>query len=390
MSHALPFSKHHVDVYCLYKLSKFTSINRIRSVDTCSNMNKNIALIYDGDEIHNENVLCKLLKKNQYIAIKGYCTRSLFDKCHMTAYRGCGFGLQGFRVAIGIFLVKIGQDERSWTIVGPGSNYGPDFATLEELKIQVMHEVNKHPYRVGIETCMLNKDGDLMSPGVDAYDETLYCGKFKGESCFIPFNPTYLRPPDKRCGPNNGIQCIACKWAQDVKSISSINQSTCHIAFEKIFTGENTLADLFEGTPNNMKICNGSLKENSGTKIIFMTALEILHQKQRKKKTEHQNLQEKHNKNSYDIIGIDDMRITINSAECVVNIIRHVNSGHGSHVDEGGAMRGGCSRVGEKRGNTPIYKLHLTCRTKKTEETKTFDFDGYIGTCTECDMYMFT
>ena len=106
-----------------------------------------------------------------------------------------------------------------------------------------------------------------------------------------------------------------------------------------------------------------------------MTALEILH--------------ENESKNTYDIIGIDEMKITIGSAECVVNMIRHVQGGHGSHIDEGGGTRGGSTTVGSELGTPPIYKLHLTCETSRNETKKLSTFRGYTGIYTKCTIYMF-
>jgi len=339
-------------------------------------MNKNIALIYNGNVIHGAKVLCTLLNENQNIAIKGSWMDILYDRCDMASCRGSGFYFPGFGVNIGIFEVQIGPDELSWTIVGPGDNFRLNFGTFGELKKQIMHEVNKDPTRVGVEIDMFNKDGNLMSPGAMGYMGTWYCGKFKEKTGFILFNDENPCPEDKICGPKKGMQCVACKWSQDLQSISSIDQSTCHIAFEKLFKGKETLADLFEGTVHNMKICNGYHKTNSGFKAIFMTALEILH--------------ENASRNTYNIIGIEDMKITMGSAECIVNMIRqgghgsHVQGGHGSQIDEGGSGL----------GTPPIYKLYLNCVTTKLpppkhENEKPLTFRGYKGIYTNCTMYMF-
>ena len=78
------------------------------------------------------------------------------------------------------------------------------------------------------------------------------------------------------------------------------------------------------------------------------------------------------------------MKITIGSAECVVNMIRHVQGGHGSHIDEGGS----------ELGTPPIYKLYLNCvqtkpPTPKNEKEKSLTFRGYTGIYTKCTMNMF-
>jgi hypothetical protein len=354
-------------------------------------MDTRIALVKDGNTIHDEKTLCALLAKNRYIAISGTWHRALFKKCSMVAYRGSGFGLDGFAVPIGIFEIEVGPGAESWTVVGPGSNFEPKYATLKALERQILdeleHKMNmdkldepimdidqEQAQGVPVMTGAKNKDNDLVAAGTHEYIGTWYCGKFKGPTSFIPFNTRYTCPPDQICGPEDGIQCIACKWAQDVDSIGHIEQNNCHTEFGNIFANESRMADLFSGIQRTFKVCNGRLNENQGTKAIFLTALEMLEEKKADGK--------------YDIKGIDDMKISINSAECVVNVSRHAQDRHGSSVVDHEVTRSG-SRGLVRKDTQLVYKLKISCKTvKKENKKKSSNFCGYKSVYTEFTIHV--
>ena len=337
--------------------------------------------------IKNEKILCALLEKNQYIAVKGSFRDSLHRKCDLLTYRGSGYGLKGFSVPICMFEVETTADINSWTIVGPGSNFSPKFATLEELKEQIICEVNKQdevnqedPQTTTLsvpvaETGIQNKDNEMISPGLGEWGATWYCGNVKGKTSFIPLHNNYKHPPDFMCGPDDGMQCIACKWAQDLNSISTIEQMTCHTAFKKLFEDHVKLTKLFKGTAMTLKVCNGRLNVNQGTKVIFSTALEML--------------EDAKEIGGYLIKSIDSMKISPSSVECVVKISRRASSEDGSSMDEpergGFVTRGGLVTRG-RGAQQRLYNLHLRC--KGVKNNTRHDFDGYKREYTECSFHV--
>ena len=354
-------------------------------------MSTRIALVKDGNTIHDATTLCELLAKNRYIAISGTWHKALFKKCKMGAYRGSGFSLPGFEVPICIFETEVGPGATSWTVVGPGSNFEPKHATLEELERQIIYELEnektmdksdepimgidpEQAQRVPAMTGANNKDNDLAVAGTHEYTGTWYCGKFKGPTSFIPFNTRYKCPPDQTCGPEDGIQCIACKWAQDVDSIGPIDQTNCHTNFGKMFANEARMADLFSGIRSTFKVCNGRLNENQGTKAIFLTALEMLEENQEDGK--------------YYIKKIKDMKISIDSAECVVNVGSQGKPGSsvGGHKVTRSASMSNNDALGFVPGDARlVYKVYISCKSvKKEAKKKSSDFCGYRGVYTEC------
>ena len=89
-------------------------------------------------------------------------------------------------------------------------------------------------------------------------------------------------------------------------------------------------------------------------------------------------------KKTYFIKGIENMKISIDSAMCDVEILRHSQDGHGSSIDGGGPTRGGPTTVRSKRGPPCTYFLHICCSTVRNENPKPKTFVGYTGIYTKC------
>ena len=135
----------------------------------------------------------------------------------------------------------------------------------------------------------LNNDGERMKPGKGAYAQTLFCGQFKItenkkrtvlKNCFAG-----KYPDDARCGPDNGIQCMACEIAQDRMQISDVSLNNCHETFSDMF--EHQLTDgnvnMVVNDPQyrtefnvNHNVCKDGLNCNRSSKVAFATALEML------------------------------------------------------------------------------------------------------------------
>ena len=80
------------------------------------------------------------------------------------------------------------------------------------------------------------------------------------------------------------MQCIACKMAQDEVDVGPIWQENCHNIFSEKFQqwfpgGGVRVVRSPDGVYSHGKvlsICNGKLNENQATKVIMVTALEML------------------------------------------------------------------------------------------------------------------
>ncbi|KAJ1486201.1 hypothetical protein T484DRAFT_1745702 [Baffinella frigidus] len=124
-----------------------------------------------------------------------------------------------------------------------------------------------------------NQDGDALV--LDHDSNTYYCGKPKPKTCFVLTNST---PDFPVCGPDEGVQCIACKMAQDRVDIGPIWQGNCDKKFSEKFQQWFPAGDVpVVRSPDDvdrhgivLSICNGKLNENQATKVIMATALEIL------------------------------------------------------------------------------------------------------------------
>jgi hypothetical protein len=109
---------------------------------------------------------------------------------------------------------------------------------------------------------------------------TYYCGKIKPKTCFILTKTT---PDHPSCVPEiGGLQCIACKMAQDLAQVSETSQTNCHVLFKKNFRhwfkDANPIGseDTVFRNGYNIKICNGKLNPNQASKTILTTAIEMI------------------------------------------------------------------------------------------------------------------
>lgn len=139
-----------------------------------------------------------------------------------------------------------------------------------------------------------NEDGSVVWAGKGTYSNTLYCGKVKYPSSWIPINDDLLYPPDKTCGPHDGMQCIACKRVQDKHTIGALDQTNCYETFvefaDKWVESIDTVHEMPSGgamrgashrppplpkeVVHQFKVCNGKLNFNQGSKTIALTAIE--------------------------------------------------------------------------------------------------------------------
>jgi hypothetical protein len=132
--------------------------------------------------------------------------------------------------------------------------------------------------------CMLNEDGGVMSLGKDGGKETYYCGQLKAPTSFIRLSSTFPHPPNDKCGPNDGMQCIACKVVQDMHMISETTPGNCHKVFARKF--RQWIRDInatqtgnrhdFTEIEDEICVCNGRLNSSQASKTIFCTALEMI------------------------------------------------------------------------------------------------------------------
>jgi len=132
-----------------------------------------------------------------------------------------------------------------------------------------------------------NNDGSPMKLGRGAYAQTLYCGQYKTtgpprndvlKNCFAG-----KCPDDGRCGPDDGIQCIACQIVQDRKSTSQVSLDNCHEEFLEMFQQNltaghvnNVLDDPDYRPQFRAVVCREALNANRSSKVVFATALEML------------------------------------------------------------------------------------------------------------------
>ncbi|KAJ1467124.1 hypothetical protein T484DRAFT_1756097 [Baffinella frigidus] len=76
-----------------------------------------------------------------------------------------------------------------------------------------------------------NEDGGVIRLGKGIWHKTYYCGEVKYPTSWIPLTSRYMYPPDKTCGPDGGMQCIACKRLQDSHVIGDMSQDKCYNVF---------------------------------------------------------------------------------------------------------------------------------------------------------------
>ena len=116
-----------------------------------------------------------------------------------------------------------------------------------------------------------------MTRGIGDCKETYYCGEEKCATSFIEITPTLNHPPDNKCGPNNGMQCTACKIVQDAETFGKINQGNCHNDFdEKIKRWTRDIRRTPDDIVDVGDVCNGKMNSNQASKTIFCTALEMI------------------------------------------------------------------------------------------------------------------
>jgi hypothetical protein len=235
-----------------------------------------------------------------YVALAYGEWEAIERKCGLRHERGSGFRLPGFRGYIRFYDTEV--NEIPYLIIGPGGVYEP-LVEMKEITDQIPRtmlplrpEPSAHVAEVSAPAPpewfdrlratsptrrMMNEDGGVMKLGNGDGHTTYYCGEFKGPTSFIHLSSDFPHPPDHKCGPNNGMQCIACKVVQDVEFISRITQPNCHTKFTKLFgawtLGINVPMEAkFIEIEDVIYVCNGRLNSNQASKTIFFTALEMI------------------------------------------------------------------------------------------------------------------
>jgi len=122
-----------------------------------------------------------------------------------------------------------------------------------------------------------NGDGGVMKRGIGDCKETYYCGEEKRATSFIQLTSELDHPHDNICGPDDGMQCTACKIVQDAETIGTINQGNCHYDFvKKIKRWTRDINPTIGDIVDVGDVCNGMMNSNQASKTIFCTALEMI------------------------------------------------------------------------------------------------------------------
>jgi hypothetical protein len=179
---------------------------------------------------------------------------------------------------------KTQEEEDEWSDAMeaiPARQEPPWSGSLQEL--MGMYNASKAPASgadTRVDTRVYNEDGGVVRVGKGIGGKTYYCGEVKHPSSWFPLDTAHLYPSDKTCGPDNGMQCIACRRVQDEHMIGKTNQGNCHEVFKEAF--EEWIASIDEDDtppgliPEKIKVCNGRLNTNQGSKTIALTAIEVM------------------------------------------------------------------------------------------------------------------
>jgi hypothetical protein len=168
-----------------------------------------------------------------------------------------------------------------------------------------------------------NEDGGVVRRGKGIWYQTYYCGEVKYPTSWISLTSKYQHPPDNTCGPDDGMQCIACKRLQDSHEIGDMSQENCYEGFQQNF--KEWIAVIVPTIPqhaqtfpigtikkNRLDVCNGRMNTNQGSKTIAFSALEAMQET-----CKDAGLQYK----------VQDINITINGFICMITV-EHTNTGN--------------------------------------------------------------
>jgi hypothetical protein len=239
--------------------------------------------IEDGDKL-------ALLLNNDYAQVKrGIMTyvavkleagvfESIERKCDFEYSRGSGCRLENFSKSINFSHVEV--NKITYIVIGPGETMRP-FAGLDEIKTKLSKTIDAPPSEHMLKILLIrskkNGDGGFMTRGIGDCKETYYCGEEKKATSFIQLTPKLNHPDDDICGPNDGMQCIACKIVQDADTFGNINQGNCHKDFmEKIQRWTRDIRKTPDTIVEVGNVCNSRMNSNQSSKIIFCTALEMI------------------------------------------------------------------------------------------------------------------
>ena len=314
---------------------------------------KKMRIVSSMADIGGGQKLADLLNVSEYVAIRNGDCSQLVGKCECQVYNGFGYGLTqwGYEKKLGMQLDRISEDER-YLIVGPGNEFELDTPQTElALRLREMLErdiptpnedkkleITGDKQLTG-ESCnqdtprwferlreesqghIMNEDGGIMKLGNGSGKETYYCGEFKGPTSFICISAKFTHPHDDSCGPDNGMQCTACKVVQDSKMVSKTAQENCHLKFKPMLQmltldinssgsrvkGANDTTDNRESMNvlDVVNVCNGKLNVNQASKTIFCTILEMVEETCIGASLNH---------------TVSGLGITIDSATCIVEI----------------------------------------------------------------------
>ena len=214
-----------------------------------------------------------------YVAVK--LEEGVFDsierKCHFKYTRGSGCRLENFSKAINFSHVSV--KGITYLVIGPGETVRPS-AGLEEIMTKLYNTIDAPPPENMLEILSIrskkNGDGGFMKRGIGDGKETYYCGEEKKATSFIELSSKLDHPDDNICGPNEGMQCIACKIVQDADTFGKINQGNCHNDFmKKIKRWTRDIQKCPDTIVEVGNVCNSKMNSNQSSKIIFCTALEM-------------------------------------------------------------------------------------------------------------------